>query len=164
MAKSIGWHSKSSGDRTQLHPHIDLPTRCTEVVSLHRLKDRDTNLGAISKFGKAQPSGLARAAEALEAARAVDEREVHGARQRRFRPAAEGALEGAARHARQIADSVIESAEHLDATFDDAQQALDTLFQSTYSAIRAGREEAAAAAPTAPAATPAAAPAAAGPQ
>jgi hypothetical protein len=63
LAKSIGWHSKSSGDRTQLHADINLAASCTEVVSLHRLEDRDTNLGAISKFGKAQPSGFARAAE-----------------------------------------------------------------------------------------------------
>ena len=60
--------------------------------------------------------------------------------------------------ARQIADSVIQAAEHLDSTFDDAQHSLDDLFARTYAAIRAGRDEAAAATPAPVAtATPAAA-------
>jgi hypothetical protein len=44
--------------------------------------------------------------------------------------------------ARQIADTVIHSAEHLDSNFDIAQTALDDLFTRTYDAVRAGRKEA----------------------
>jgi len=51
---------------------------------------------------------------------------------------------------------VIESAEHVDTAFQEAQTSLDELFERTYGAIRAGREQGAAMAPqrAAPAASP----------